>query len=86
MAVGDQKAEDQSLQQSCDKALQLSTQEIDLLKEALSKESEYGNILRDQRNKAIEAGYEKNSPPALPWYVWTVFGAAGGVLLLRGIK
>ena len=36
-----------------------------------------------QRNEALEM---VKPDPSMPWYVWTVMGIAGGVILTRGIR
>lgn len=67
----------------CDTALQLSTQEIELLKVAIATEQQYGQILKKQRDEAIN---QITVPSAVPFYVWVVLGVAGGVVLTRGIR
>lgn len=53
------------------------------LKTLLKAEREYSAILEKQRKEALEA---QQAPASTPWYVWLIVGAAGGVVLTRGLR
>lgn len=86
---GQARAQDQDVNSSlklCDKALNLCTSEIELLQEALRKEQEYSAMLMKQRQEMAKALSEQSGPPAIPFYLWVAFGAAAGVVLVRGLR
>jgi hypothetical protein len=68
----------------CDKLQSVSSQQIESLKVVVKRQDEYITVIEDQRNKA----YDKLSSTGsnLPFYIWVLFGAAGGVVLTRGLR
>jgi hypothetical protein len=51
------------------------------LKALLDSERRYATLVEKQAVEAI-----KSEPATVPWYVWLVVGAAGGVILTRGLR
>lgn len=50
---------------------------------AASQKDEITKLIK-QRDAAIKS--LEGQGPAFPWYFWTVLGAAGGIVLVRGFK
>lgn len=50
----------------------------------LAKEREHIALLIKQREELLRQS--PTSTAQIPWYVWTVLGIAGGVVLTRGIR
>lgn len=69
---------------ACDDLQRVSEQQIDSLKVVVKRQDEYIEVIEDQRNKA----YDKlgSTSQSLPFYIWVLFGAAGGIVLTRGIR
>ncbi len=49
----------------------------------LAKEREHIALLIKQREELLR---QEPSGGRIPWFVWTVLGVAGGVILTRGIR
>lgn len=67
----------------CDLALKAALTEIDARKAQYNLLSEYTKKVEEQRDKAYK---ELEPGQGIPWWVWTMFGAAAGVVLTRGVR
>jgi len=64
-------------------ALTLCEQQLGMCKNRADGWEQYAKTVETQRNEAL-----KNIKPesALPWWGWLIIGAAGGVVLTRGLR
>lgn len=69
----------------CAHALDLRNEEIKAMQKLLEIETKQGEILKKQRDSAVEALGDR-SDMGIPWWVWGVVGVAGGVILTRGLR
>lgn len=67
----------------CDLALKAALAEIEARKQTDRLKDEYIEKLTAQRDKAYQAA---EPGWGLPFWAWLVVGAAGGVVLTRGIR
>lgn len=68
---------------ACKLAVDAQALYIDRLKLQVKEQGEYANLLRKQRDAAVDAAGGDSS---LPGYFWVVIGIAGGVILTRGLR
>lgn len=68
------------------KADQLSDCEksVENWKGVASSCEDYSRVLEKQRDEAIKRVGDHND--AMPWWSWVIIGAAGGVVLTRGLR
>jgi hypothetical protein len=64
-------------------ALQLCEQSLEVCRRRADGWEQYAKSVETQRNEAIKAVRPES---ALPWWGWLVIGAAGGVILTRGLR
>jgi hypothetical protein len=77
-------------QGTCDETLQLCDQAVTDCSELSAKQRD---LIAAQDNLIVKVTKQRNEAldmvkpePSIPWYIWTVVGVAGGVILTRGIK
>ena len=58
--------------------------QIQRYKELVSTQDTIIEKAINQRNKAYEQS--KDFQPSIPWWVYTIVGAAGATVLIRGVK
>lgn len=68
---------------ACDDALNAALVEIEQLHKIRKVDQEVIDKLMEQRNRAIA---EMDTGSDMPWYLWTVLGIAGGVVITRGLR
>jgi hypothetical protein len=67
----------------CDAALTACEERVKIMGDMLAAESELRRKVTEQRDVAVN---RLDSTSSIPWYVWTIVGVAGGVILTRGLR
>lgn len=71
---------------SCKETIEISNQEIVLMKQQLAAQDDYIKQLRQQRDAAMSRADKASSPGLLHDLSCGMVGAAAGIVLIRGFR